>query len=458
MDIETQIAKYIFNTNYNSLHSEVVNAGKKFIFDTLGVAVAGSGYSVCNAIVNQIKDWGGKEESTILIYGGKVPCQMAALANGTMARALDLGGVHEKAVTHPYETIVPASLALAEREKCSGKDLIAAVMVGADLTCRLNLARKSFKGFIGESVFGASAAASKILKLSEEETMSALGIALCLAAGTYQMVLENTSYMHVSHGMRANMGILSGLLARQGVKGPKNFIEGDYGFYSVYGKKRDDCDLDELIRGLGKRFESSNVSIKPYPTCKYTQTAIYATVNILRENCIVPDDIDEILVHVNQAAYELVCSPSDKKLKPLTPIEAQFSIPFLIGVAVLKGDVFLDDITELAIKNVDYLEMAKKVKPVVDPAIEKASSGEITPAIVEITSKGGKKFQKQFDFVKGHPQNPMSFSEVIEKFVKCSRHAARPLTKSNIDKGIEILSNLEKVQDVSILLDLFGSE
>ena len=453
MNIETELTKYIVNTNYDALPDEVVDSAKKCIVDTLGVAIAGSKYSVSDTIVNQIKDWGGKEESTILIYGGKVPCQNAALANATMARTLDLGCVHETAVTHPAETVVPAALAIAEREKGSGKDLITAVTVGIDLTCRWNLPRKKFRGFVGESLFGASAAAAKLLKLSEEETLNALGIALCLAAGTYQMVLENTSYMHVSHGMKASSGILSGLLAQQGVTGPKNLITGDYGFYSVY-ENREDCELDELTRELGERFEVTNVSIKPYPTCKYTHTAIYATLGIVRENHVRPEDIDEIAVRVNQAAYEVVGSPLDKKRVPTNPIEAQFSIPFLLGVAVSRGDVFIDDVTDTAIENTDFLAIAKKVKTMVDADIEKASSGQIGPAIVEITTRGGRKFQKRADFVIGHPQNPMSFDQVVEKFRKCSLHAARPLDKGNTDKSIEMLGNLEKVHDVSSILDL----
>ncbi len=456
MDIETELTKYIVNTEYDDLPDEVVDSAKKCIVDTLGVAVAGSGYSVSATIVNQIKDWAGKEESTILIYGGKVPCQNAALANGTMARTLDLGCVHEKAVTHPAETVVPAALALAEREKGSGKDLITAVAVGIDLLCRLKLAPKKSRGFVGESIFGASAAAAKLLKLSEEKTLNALGIALCLAAGTYQMVLENTSYMHVSHGMKASSGILSALLAQQGVTGPRNLIKGDYGLYSVL-ENREDCKLDELTRDLGERFEVTNVSIKPYPTCKYTHTAIYATLDIVRENHVRPEDIDEITVRVNQAAYEIVGSPLDKKRVPTNPIEAQFSIPFLLGVAVFRGDVFIDDVTtDAAIRNTELLAIAKKVKIVVDADIEKVSSGQISPAIVEISTKGGRKFQKRADFVIGHPQNPMSLNQVVEKFRKCSLYAARPLDKGNIDKSIEMLVNLEKVRDVSTIPDLLS--
>ncbi len=453
MDIETELAKYIVNTDYDALPDEVVDSAKKCIIDTLGVAVAGSGYSVGNTIVNQIKDWAGKEESTILVYGGKVPCHNAALANGTMARTLDLGGVHEKAVSHPSEGIIPASLALAEREKSSGKEFIVSVALGIDLACRLQLVPKKPKGFIGHSVFGAAAAVSKILKLDEGKTLNALGIAYSLTSGNLQMILDNVSGIHVHQGIRASTGVLCALLAQKGVTGTKNFVEGNYGLYNAY-ENREDCDFTELTTDLGERFEITNVSIKPYPTCKYSHTAIYATLEVIRENHIRPEDIEEIVVHINQAAYELVGSPLDKKRVPQTPIEAQFSIPFLLGVAVVKGDVFIDDVTETAIKNTGFLTIAKKVKTMVDDDIEKISSGQIGPAIVEITTTGGRKFQKRVDFAIGHPQNPMSLGQVVEKFRRCLPYAARPLNKDNTAKSIEILGNLEKVQDVSSIPDL----
>ena len=106
MDIETRLARYIAHTGYDDLPDKVVDAAKKCIIDTLGVAVAGSGYSVSEIIVNQVKDWGGKKESTILVYGDKVPCHNAALANGTMARTLDLGGVHELERVHDVSGIL----------------------------------------------------------------------------------------------------------------------------------------------------------------------------------------------------------------------------------------------------------------------------------------------------------------------------------------------------------------
>ena len=455
MEIENKVVNYITNTKYGHLPSDVVNSTKKLIMDTFGVAIAGSNYSVCKNIAKQVQDWGGRKESTIWVYGDKVPSQNAAMINGTMARALDFGGVYEKTAMHPNENVIPAAFALGEREKVSGKDLITAVTIGIDLTCRLKLAVKRSRGFIGEGVLGTSAATSKILKLSGGELLNALGIGFCLASGTYQMVLENVSFVHVTQGMRAAMGVLSAIFARQGVTGPKNFFEGEYGLYRVY-ENSEDCDLDELTRELGERFESSNVSIKPYPTCKFTHSAIYGTLELMKENQLNPQGIEEIKVGVSERAYKLTCIPEDKKQAPQQPIEAQFSIPYLVGVATVARDVLIEHVTDRKwLRNAKVLEVAKRVKCYVDNDLETGRSTlESMAAKVVIKANGGRKFEKRIETVIGHPDNPMSLDQVAEKFRKCSRYKATPLTRINLDKSIDILINLEQISDISKLSNL----
>ena len=115
------------------------------------------------------------------------------------------------------------------------------------------------------------------------------------------MILDNISGIHVHQGFRASTGVLSALWAQRGLTGTKNFVEGDYGLYNAY-ENREDCDFAELTTDWGERFEITNVSIKPYPTCKHTHTAIYATLEAIEENHIRPEDIDEIVVYVNQEA------------------------------------------------------------------------------------------------------------------------------------------------------------
>lgn len=457
MNTEARLAKYIANLTYEDLPKDVVDSTKKFIVDTLGVAIAGSGHSICGGIAGQVRSWGGKEESTILVYGDRVPCQHAAMANATMARALDFGGVYEKTATHPNETAVPVALALAEREKASGKDVITAVTVGIDLTCRLKRAVKKTRGFVGESLFGGSAATAKILKLKEGETLNALGIAYCLLAGTYQMVLENVSYLHLCHGMRSATGILSGFFARQGVTGPKDFLEGDYGLYNAY-ENREDCEPGELIRDLGERFESCNVSIKPYPSCKFTHAAIYGTLELMNEQKVRPGDVEEITVGLNHLAYQLTGAPEDKKRRPQQPIEAQFSIPYLIGTAVVNKDVLIEHVTDKhSLNNPDTLNMAERVKCSIDNDVEKEylATGSMG-ARVTIRNREGNNLEKRIDAVIGHPDNPLSFDQVAEKFRKCVLHAARPLPQAHIDEAIDMLSNLERLRDISGLCSLLA--
>ncbi|GAI87887.1 unnamed protein product [marine sediment metagenome] len=168
MDLAYDLAGNVARVRFDDLPEGAVETTKKFILDTLATTIAGSSAPGCKAVVNLVKDWGGKEESTILIYGGQVVSENAALANSMMAHALDFDETHDEAVIHSYVSVLPAALAMAERNGgVSGKDLITAVAVGVDLMCRLSLASVGHDWVRSSTMayFGPTAAAGKILGL-----------------------------------------------------------------------------------------------------------------------------------------------------------------------------------------------------------------------------------------------------------------------------------------------------
>ena len=164
-DLAYDLVSNAARVKYDDLPKDVVEITKKFILDTLATTIAGSSAPGCESVVNQVKDWGGKEEATILIYGGKVVSENAALANSMMAHALDLDDTHDEAVVHAYVSVLPAALAMAERNGgVDGKDLIAAVTVGVDLMYRLGLASFGHDWVYSSTMayFGATVAAGEI--------------------------------------------------------------------------------------------------------------------------------------------------------------------------------------------------------------------------------------------------------------------------------------------------------
>lgn len=454
MDLMKVIVKHIMGAKYEDLGIETVEIVKKLFLDTLGTTIAGSSAEGSEALVNLVKGWGGKEESTVLIYGGMVPAHHAALANCTVARALDLDDVHEAGGGHLSATSVPVSLILAEyiQRPISGRELILAIAVGSDLICRLRCALTTYPGWLAETLapFGVVAMGGKLIGFDEERLINGMGLAYSQCSTNLQGNVDGAFSVRLQQGLGAKAGVLATVLAERGFTGAKDVFQGVYGFYRLYG--HDKYNLEVVTDQLGKRFEIVNNSIKPYPCCKYTHIPIYATLEIVKEHNIDSKAINKITVFTNSNAYN-VCALGDHKYLLRNIVDAQFSIPYTVATAAVEGKVFIDDFTKESIKRREVLELAQKVKVEVDPELDKIPQ-MIVPNRVELEIKGGKSYAKYVEFVKGHPKNPMSMTECIEKFQQCTSFSARPLKQDQIRELIRLVSNLEEVDDMRRVVKL----
>ena len=460
MNSTEMFAKNIVETNYNTLLPDVIEPTKKQILDTLAVIIAGGHLGNVSPIVDLIKEWGGKGESTILGYGGKVPSPNAALVNGFAAVTLDFDDFHDMDYIHASRAVVPASLAMAERKgTVNGKDFIVAVALGFDLACRLSrapvahsLAGSPWNPSTVHGFFGAAAAASKILDLNQKKVSNTLGIAMAQTTGLVAgLTIEGMTSKGLDGGLAAKGGILAALIAERGLTGASDPIEGKNCFLDVFYRGAYRPDL--LTHDLGKVFEGTTNSQKPYPCCRHNDTSIDATLALVCEHDIKPGDVVEVTVYVGPTTYGL-CKPIDKKQSPENPVTSQFSIPWAVANAIIHREVGIDHFTKEALQNTKTLEMSRKV--VGKLSLELTSRKWTEPAIVEIRTKGGEVCSKRADFPLGSPENPMSFDDVVKKFRYCCNYSARPIPQENQDKVIEMIEHLEDVVDVSEIACLLG--
>jgi len=450
-DLAYDLAGNAAKVKYDDLPKDVVEITKKFILDTLATTMAGSSAPGCSSVVEQVKDWGGKEESTILIYGGKVVSENAALANSMMAHALDLDDTHDEAVVHSYVSVLPSALAMAERNgEVNGKDLITAVAVGVDLMCRLGLASFGHDWVYSSTMayFGATVAAGKILGLNGDKLHHAMGIAYSQCAGNLQCIKDGGLVKRMQPAFAARAAIISSILAQKGITGAADIFEGQFGFFPSYHRGK--YAREVAIKELGKVFEGVNSCIKLYPCCRYTHGCIDATLNIVQENDIRPDDIVEVVAHVAQDAYNIVGKPFEIRESP--QVDAQFSIPYTISVAIVRRHVFIDDFFEQKIKtDTQVLQLANKVRVVVDQ--EPIAKG-IVPCVVDIKTKDKEVYSQRVEILRGDPRKPVSMEEIAQKFNKCVTFSAKPMSKRNVDEVIEVVTGLENVKDVTTIARL----
>jgi len=453
-DVTYELIKYAIDIKYESLPSYVVEKTKMLILDTLGCCIAGSSAFGVKEIVELLNKYGGERESTILVYGYRCPAPSAAFANSVMTHARDLEDTQDVAVIHCTTPVLPAALAIAESESASasGKDLITAVALGVEILCRTGLASPmpQLKGWFHTTTLGcfaSSVAAGKILGLNKNQMINAGGISYSQFAGNQQCLEERTLAKRIQPAFAARTGVFSALLAKRGITGPKNFLEGKYGFYNLYLDGKYNRDI--IIDSLGKKFEISNLSMKYYPSCRGTSASIDLALYLLQENNIKADQIKEVLVYATPLTNSLVGKPYEIGENP--QVDAQFSIPYTVARAFIKGDVFIDAFEDEAVRDTMTLKLAKKVKVVVNPDVKKSSS--FLPLKMEVKMEDGTVYRGEVDTIKGSPQNPMSREECIEKFNKCVGFAINPISIEARKSVIHMVDLLEELDDVNKLIE-----
>ncbi len=459
MEPTAKLVEFVAGLKFEDIPLSSIRAAKREILDILGTTLAGNLAQGCPEVISLVQEWGGAEESTLLGYGRKVPSPFAALANGTMAHAWDFDDTHDRAVLHAGVSVIPAALAIAERKKgVPGRDFLCAVVLGIDVVCRLGMATKFGPNTTGWMLtplygyFGAAVAAGKILGLNRERIHNALGIAYSQAAGNVQCVLDGALTKRMQAGFAAQGGTLAALLAQKGITGAREIIQGRFGLFNVY--QRGELNLEPLNSGLGKNFEVENLSFKPYPCCRFIHSTLDAAIKLFQEKPTPPHDIQEVIISVNQQGLNAVGHPLEVKANPRTVVDAQFSIPYAAAAALIKGKVGLVDFTQKAIKNPEVIALAQKVIPRLDPEMERSSSREISPSVVEVKTKRGGVYSQRIDIPKGHPRNPMTDEELAAKFLDCANHAVHPWQEKNLSRLLETIFELEKVEDLSQVVNL----
>lgn len=460
MDAVEPLLDLGLNTRYGDLAPEVVERTRMAILDTLGASIAGITGEGVAQLTALYADWGGKAEAMALPAGRKLPMPAAALLNGLAGRAWDLDDVHEQNTCHINVNVVPAVLALAEaRGPVSGREFIAAVTVGSEMVCRLSAASRISFSETGSSMsyqcgfYGAALAAARLLGLDKDAARHALGIAHARVAGNQQGYVAGAMTVRLMQGIAVEGGLLSALMAKQGLTGSTEILEGKFGYFPVYHRGK--YEREALVEGLGRKWLVMEVSIKPpYPCCKYTHGPIEASAAAMKELGIGANEVERITVKVtNREVHDLVCLSRERKWNPRSLTDAQFSLPFTVAYAAAHGGVDLDTFQPAGLAD----KAARALLPRVEAELDLSAQGEgrgtfPMPGIVTVRDRRGRSVEKTVVYVKGHPKNPMRYDDVAAKFRLCAR-LGRPGWKG-AEEVIEAVRSLERLDDTSMLAAL----
>jgi 2-methylcitrate dehydratase PrpD len=453
MEIEKTFVEYIVNTKFEDIPEKPVSIIKDTFLNVLGAIISGATVEGCPQAVKLCKEWGGKKEATILIHGGQVPAHNAAFANSFMARAV---GVDEAMPLglHTGGSSLSTALAVAEMVGgCSGKEFLTAVVVGTEIASRINFSTV-YNGLDPTGVcaiFATTAIAGRILGLNSEQMWNALGHAFNRSGGSFQGTIDGSIAARVLQASVSQGGIISAQLARKGISGPRNFLEGVYGYFHLYAG--DKYDPEALTGELGRRFELGKTFMKKYPSCGTTQSSIDAIFDLMEEKGVTPEELAEIKVKVTPFTYNLTGKPFQYGDNP--KISAIYSIQYCVANALLRKSCKLRHFDESMVMDPRIMEIIEKIHPSADPTWDESKQ---LSSEMEVRMRNGALYQKKVDYPRGTQENPLTKEELVNKFEDCVSYGGKPLPKGNIKRILSMIDGLEKVTDIRRVIPLLISK
>ncbi len=444
--ISLRLAEWAHGLKFEDVPAEVIVAAKRILLDSIACCLGGYHSHDSQVMRKVIDGLGGKPESTILGSAVKTNSYNAALMNAIQIRSMDYNDIYWKEdPSHPSD-IIPAAIALGEREGKSGKDLLLAIVIAHEIEMRMcEFAHPGIRerGWHHATLtaFCSPLAAGKMLDLTAEQMMHAIAISGCrsftpgaIAAGKLSM-MKNTADPLSTHA-----GVLSALLAKEGYTGTIQIFEGKEGMYQVLGGN---FETELLFDGLGSDWRVPQIAFKAFPTEYLTQSPVTAALKLIKEEAVTWDQIEEVRVFTIHRAVDILADPT--KYHPKEKETADHSMPYCVGAAIMDRMVTPLQFMPERIADQTLIDFIQRIKVFADDELE-ARFPKVQPSRVEFTLKNGTTISKSVDFAQGDPREPMTDQDLMDKFYGLTKPYVSDAQRRKIADAI---ANLESVGKVS---------
>jgi 2-methylcitrate dehydratase PrpD len=407
VDVTRRLAAYVVASKYDDIPPPVRKEAQRTLLNWMGCAVGGSRHETLDAAIAALAPFSGPPQATVIGRRERMDVLHAALMNGISSHVFDFDDTHLKTVIHPAGPVVSAILALSEHRPISGKEFVNALVVGVEVECRIGNAVYPahydrgwhITGTAG--VFGAAAACGRLLGADERQMVWALGLAATQPVGLREMFGTMTKSFHP--GRAAQNGLTSALLASRNFTSTEVGIEGKTGWANVLSTARD---YNQITEKLGKTYEISSNTYKPYACGVVIHPAIDACVQLRNEHRLEASQIDRI----DLAVHPLVLELTGKKA-PRTGLEAKFSVYFAAALAIVRGSAGMRDFSDENARDPAIVALRDRVTAIVDPSIREE---QVRATIV---LKDGRTLAKRIDHVIGSLERPLSDADLEAKFM-----------------------------------------
>jgi len=448
-------AQWMAGLKFSALPIDVVASTKLRVLDVIGLALAAVPLATGKSVRAAALAMGNGNDARILGTGDRVPAMQAALANGTMAQALEYDDTHNETVIHISSPMVATALAVGETVKASGEQVIAAVAGGNELTCRIGLvAPQQFhkvgfhpSGVIG--TFGTAYTAGKLLGLDAGQLRNAAGIAGSQASGILACWEDGTQSKFLHPGWSALAGIAAALLARAGYTGPAPVFESRFGLFASHVQDMSyKLDFPRMLANLGTTWESRSTSFKPYPNAHVLHSFVDAILHLHRKEGLRAEQVEKIVCPIAEYMTAVVCEPVAEKIAPASDSHGRVSLHYSLAEALVRGRLGVDGYSAESLRDPQILALARRVTYVIDK--DAPGRGQYKGWVI-VHTKDARKLERVEPYNRGSAENPLSVYDIRAKF---RENAARTLDAKRIEAIIAKVDALERAPAIGTLVDL----
>jgi 2-methylcitrate dehydratase PrpD len=448
-----RVANFVSALRYEDIPAEVIARIKLLILDSMGCAIYGTELPWSRILASTLGAVDTTTACAVWGTGQRLSAPHAALLNGTLVQSFELDDVHRVGVMHVGAVTLPPLSAVAQlRRSLTGKDFLRAAVAGYEIGPRVGMCMG--QEHIGQGwhsgatlgVFSAASGAASALGLSAEQTAHALGIAGTQSAGL--MAAQYGSMVKRMHaGRSAQSGLYGALLADAGFTGILDVFETEYGgFCTTFSRSTDRFDLEQLVDGLGERFETMRISLKFYSCVGSNHTTLDAIRSMQARRPFGPDDVERIVVHGSRVTVDHVGWP----YRPEGLTSAQLNLPYCVATLLLDGDVFVDQFTEQKVADPQRMQLSTRVTVQEDPAITARGARFRHMVRVEVVLRDGTHMEETVEAPRGSETHFASDTDVIDKFRKLALHR---MAASQVERIVEQVMGLDGLPVAASLID-----
>ena len=447
-------AHWCLELQFADLPEDIVRRTKLHVLDILGLALAGAARDSGRSVRAAMRSLGKGDECRILGFGDKTNALLAAIANGTMAHAMEFDDTHNESIAHISNSVITTTLTLGEQLGMNGERAIVAIAGANEIACRLGVVAPGALHKVGYHATGvigtmsAAYAASRVLGLNIEQARNAIGIAGSQAAGIMECWSDGTWSKFLHPGLAAHNGIIAANLAKCAFTGPATVLEGRFGLYHSHIQDDRKFDFARMAGKLGEKWESRDISFKPYPTAHFIHSFLDALLFLVRTAGLKASNVKKITCPIAHYMIPIVCEPVEEKLKPATDWHGRVSLQYSLAEALYHGRLDGRGYAPESLHNPAILDLAKKIEYRLDPA---APGHEQFKGWVIVETNDGQVLERVEMFNRGSSSLPMSVDDIKAKF---RDNASFMLKPDRIEKVVECVDRLERITNVGELVTL----